>query len=155
MASTKRPRSQKLNKTGVLYRFLLRAKIYGQALYIEGLNVIGAGRRNVVFVATASDSVYAFDADDPNSSNPLWRATLLLGGEVPGSAADVGASHRIEPLSIPICGVSVKPYTDMIGNIGATGTPVIDVEAQTLYVVAKSKRQVRGLGFSVTKYFRL
>src|SRR3954451_10790313 len=36
--------------------------IYAQPLYVSGLNVNGT-TRNVVFVATQHDSVYAFDSD--------------------------------------------------------------------------------------------
>ena len=38
--------------------------IYAQPLYVEGVSVPGVGLRNVVYGATNSDSVYAFDADD-------------------------------------------------------------------------------------------
>lgn len=136
---------------GLLFTRQVDDKVYGQPLYIERLNT-SAGRRNVVFAATASDSVYAFDADIDNASEPLWRASLLGSGETPGSAQDVGASHRSGLLAT--CGEKAQPYQDMAGNIGVTGTPAIDIRAQTLYVVAKSKRHVKVLFFDVVQYIQ-
>jgi hypothetical protein len=39
--------------------------IYAEPLYVANLTV-GAATRNVVFIATEHDTVYAFDADSPS-----------------------------------------------------------------------------------------
>jgi len=57
--------------------------IFAQPLYVSGLN-IGGATHNVVFVATEHNSVYAFDADDPNHPAPLWY--INLGTPVPSDA---------------------------------------------------------------------
>jgi hypothetical protein len=92
--------------------------IYAQPLYAPGVAIPQIGVRNVVYVATEHNSVYAFDADDPAAQNPLWQSTL--GDAVPSS--------------------DISPdYTDLTPEIGITSTPVIDPESGTIYVVAKSK----------------
>src|SRR5262249_29877490 len=94
-------------------------QVYAQPLFVEGL-LIGGSKHNAVFVATAENSVYAFDADDDQAqSGPLWKSGSL-GLPVPRS--DVVRDTLIDPA------------------IGIIGTPVIDRASETIFVVAKSKR---------------
>ena len=112
---------------GKLFMRTVDGYIYAQPLYVPGLT-IGGKTRNVVFVATEHNSVYAFDADDPTASAPLWHVTpTTLGTSVPSGDVCIG-------LSIAEC-----PYKDLLPEIGITGTPVIDTASGTIYVVAKSK----------------
>src|SRR5207245_1639518 len=46
-----------------LFQFALDGDAYTQPLYVSGVDVPQVGPRNVVYVATEHDSVYAFDAD--------------------------------------------------------------------------------------------
>jgi uncharacterized protein (TIGR03437 family) len=98
--------------------FLLPAdgQIYAQPLYQHKVTIAGQGVHNVVFIATAHNSVYAYDADTAGA--PLW--TVNLGPPVPAAnyTSDQGA------------------YTDITPEIGIIGTPVIDAATGTLYVVA-------------------
>src|SRR5690348_13505117 len=112
---------------GKLFTRTVDGYIYAQPLYVPGL-AIGGKTRNVVYVATEHNSVYAFDADDPTASAPLWHVTpTILGTSVPSGDVCIG-------LSIAEC-----PYKDLVPEIGITGTPVIDPASSTIYVVAKSK----------------
>src|SRR5882757_1114889 len=45
--------------------------VFAEPLIVANLSIPGQGVRNVLFVATEHDSVYAFDADKTNSA-PLW-----------------------------------------------------------------------------------
>src|SRR5690242_19631412 len=45
--------------------------VFAQPLYVPGLNINGAVR-NVLFVATMNNSIYAFDTAQPGSA-PLWH----------------------------------------------------------------------------------
>ena len=116
-----------VSQFGKLFERAVDDEIYAQPLYVEGVSVPGVGIRNVVYVATNNDSVYAFDADDPAASAPLWRVnyTNPAAGIVPVSRTDVGQA----------CGT----YVDFAGNIGIGGTPVIDAVAQTMYFVTRTK----------------
>jgi hypothetical protein len=103
---------------GKLFQREVDGQIFAQPLYVGGLSTPDKGVRNVVFVATTLNYFYAFDADDPAQSTPLWRSPQL--GQ-PLHRANVTIWKLIDPA------------------IGITGTPVIDVATNTLYVVAKSK----------------
>ena len=93
--------------------------LYAQPLYVQSLAFPGKGIHNVVFLATAHNSVYAFDADDPKQAAPLWK--INLGPPVP--AAEIYTTK----------------WTDMVGDIGITSTPVIDLPGHTIFVEAKTK----------------
>src|SRR4029077_7086743 len=82
----------------------VNGQIYTQPLYVSNVNIPGQGLRNVVYVATETNDVYAFDADNPSASAPFWQVNL--GPSVP--AQDTG------------CG-------DFQPVIGITGSPVIDL----------------------------
>src|ERR1700694_3956340 len=60
---------------GKLFARPVDGQIYAQPLYVPGL-ALSDHARNVVFVATMHDSVYALDADDPAASTPLWQESL-------------------------------------------------------------------------------
>ncbi len=125
-----------VNKTtfGKLFSHtLLDGYVYAQPLYVAGVT-IGSGPQagtthNVVFIATANDTVYAFDADNNGGANsaPLWQASLIdnLHG------ANTGGTEK----AVPNGDVSTG---DIVPEIGIIGTPVIDTTTNTMYVVAKS-----------------
>ncbi len=116
-----------VSQFGKLFERAVDDEIYGQPLYVAGVNVPGVGVRNVVYVTTNNDSVYAFDADDPAASAPLWSVnyTNPAAGIVTVSRTDVGQA----------CGT----YLDFAGKIGIGGTPVIDLPSQTMYFVVRTK----------------
>src|ERR1700722_1202680 len=87
--------------------------VNAQPLYVPGLNIQGA-THNVVYVATEHNSVYAFDADDPNAAAPLWQVNL-------------GTSVPMEDICILTGDTSPFdcPYFDVSPEIGIASTPVI------------------------------
>jgi hypothetical protein len=101
---------------GLKFSLAVTGKIYGQPLYVSGLTVSGAVH-NVVYVATAHNVVYAFDADAEGP--PLWTRALE-------------PSLRIGSGGLTLsCG-------DMSGEVGVTSTPVISLQNNAIYVVAKT-----------------
>ncbi len=127
--ATLTPVNVNTNTFGKLFSQTVDGQVYAQPLYVQNLTVNGA-THNVVFIATQHDSVYAFDADTNGgaASAPLWQASLISTAH--GAAA--GAT------TVPTADVQ-GGTGDIHPEIGISGTPVIDVNAQTLFVVAKSK----------------
>jgi uncharacterized protein (TIGR03437 family) len=103
---------------GKLAAYTVDGQVYAQPLYVSALNVPGGGTPNVLYVATMHNSVYAFDADAPTGSAPLWQVNL-------GSTVD--------PASFDVSGAA--PYFDILNEIGILSTPVIDRTGNTIYVV--------------------
>src|SRR3984957_18408810 len=54
---------------GKLFTLPVDDQVYAAILYVSGLQIAG-GTHNVIYAATANNSVYAFDADTLGS--PLW-----------------------------------------------------------------------------------
>src|ERR1700760_1588435 len=103
---------------GKLFTIPLDGKVDASPLYAEKVRIPGHRIKDVLYVATEHDSVYAMDA---NTGKRLWRSGLLGAGE---TTADPRGCGQIEP------------------EIGVTATPVIDRRLGphgTIFVVAMSK----------------
>ena len=111
---------------GKIFTRAVDDQIYAQPLIISGVNIPGKGKRNVVFVATVNNSVYAFDAETPSQTDYLWKTSFLSNGVVPPRNTDMTGA----------CGGN---YLDFSGNMGIVGTPVIDTVSGILYVVSRTK----------------
>ncbi len=108
-------------KFGKLFSYPVDGMIYAQPLYVQGLTVNGA-THNVVFVATENDSVFAFDADsEVQNPTPLWQTSYSNGTTV---------------TAVP-CANSDK-YCNVYPIIGITGTPVINLNNQSIYFVTRT-----------------
>jgi len=102
---------------GKLFTVAVDGYVNAQPLYIANLPIQG-GTHNVLYIATEHDSLYAIDADN---GTVYWHITLIpAGGSTVNSATDTK------------CG-------DIVPELGITGTPVIDINTGTLYLVAVSK----------------
>ena len=94
--------------------------VYAEPLYVANLSMNDGQKHNVIFLATESDWVYAYDADS-SSCQQLWKKSMLGPGETTVLPADTTEIHDLTP------------------EIGITSTPVIDGDAGIIYVCAKSK----------------
>jgi hypothetical protein len=95
-------------------------------LYVEGVPVPGVGLRNLFFMATATNCMYAFDLDDHSpdaapaapvdhcdtSARAVWHR-------------EVGATADVE-----ICGETNPP------RVGVTSTPVLDPASNAMFLVS-------------------
>jgi hypothetical protein len=113
------PANVNFTKFGKLGEFPVDGRVDAQPLYLSQVS-IGGQKKNVLYVATEHDSVYAFDADSVSgtTSTLLWKTTTLGGGE---STSDDRGCTQVSP------------------EIGITATPVIDRTRNAIYVVAMSK----------------
>ncbi len=107
---------------GQLFSCPVDGYVYAEPLWVANLP-FGATTRNVVFIATEHDSVYAFDADLP-SCVQLWQTSFLGSGVTAFSPSDINGNGDIVP------------------EIGITSTPVIDPSTNTIYVVPKTRETV-------------
>ena len=98
--------------------------IAAEPLFVSGLNIPGKGQRNVVFVVTLHNSVYAFDADNLTDPTPLWLTNFN----------NEAAAVTTQPPAELGC-----TTTTLLPEMGILGTPVIDKNAQSMYVLAKTK----------------
>lgn len=105
---------------GKLCSYPVDGSTIAEPLYGAGLNMGSAGVRNVVFVATMHDSVYAFDAEC-RTATPFWQVSFInpAAGITTVPGPDIGASASEE--------------------YGIVPTPVIDPSTKTLYVLARTK----------------
>ncbi len=102
---------------GKLFSVAVDGFVYAQPLYLSNVTISG-GTHNVVYVATEHDSLYAIDADN---GTVYWQRSLIpAGGSTVNSITDLNC-------------------TDLVPEIGITGTPVIDQSSGTIYLVAQSK----------------
>lgn len=106
---------------GKVGEFAVDGQIDGQALFLSQLAIPGQGNKNVLYVATENDTVYAVDAQSISGSSAtvLWKTSVLPQGESPADSA-----------SLPCGNISLN---------GITATPVIDRARNAIYVEAMSK----------------
>jgi hypothetical protein len=99
---------------GMLFKRVVDDQIYTQPLVVTGVPVNG-GTRDLVYVTTVNNSVYAFDANDAEASAPVWHVNF-------GTPANLHSEDF--------------GCMDINGQMGIVGTPVVDKTRGVLYVVA-------------------
>jgi len=124
-----------VSQFGKLYSYTIDGSVQAQPLYVPNLTVSGQGTHNVLFVVTMNDVIYALDADKNTPNNGiLWSVDLR--NPVAGVTA------------IPISDIVGQNNLNIVGNVGVESTPVIDLNTNTMYLVARTK-EVAG---STTSY---
>lgn len=112
---------QNVNSTtfGKLFSVPVDGDVYAQPLYKSDLLMPDGTIYDVMFVATAHDSLYAIDA---NSGAVLWQDSFInpANGIMPVPSADTNS-------------------TDIYPEVGIIGTPVIDASTSTIYLISKVK----------------
>lgn len=102
---------------GMIFKRVVDDQVYGQPLIATAVQ-IGGGKHDLVIVATVKNSVYAFDANDATAIEPLWHVNFGTAGNV--EDGDWGC-------------------TDINGNLGIIGAPVLNPTKTALYVVALTR----------------
>src|SRR3954452_1756383 len=117
---------------GKLFERHVEGDVYAQVLYVRGV-ATSHGAKNLFYVATSTNRVYAFDADDPSSdpkTPPVWSRQL--------DPARILTSHEI--------------CRETVGSVGITSTPVIDAQTRTMYVVTRASTGQPGAPGDGTNY---
>ena len=99
---------------GIIGFFNTDGKVDGAPLYLSAMT-IGGKVRNVLYVVSEHDSVYAFDAD---TRAQLWKTSVLRAQET------TSGNHSCDQIT---------------PAIGITSTPVIDRNLGAIFVVAMTK----------------
>jgi hypothetical protein len=104
---------------GKVFTLPVDNNVFAQPLYVPGVAIAnGGGTHNVVYVATMSDSVFAFDAA---SGAQLWSINLAT---------------RVGAMPVPIAQFAFSGNRNITGNLGILSTPVIDPSTNIMYLVA-------------------
>jgi len=107
---------------GKLFSYPVDGMIYAQPLYVQGVTINGTVH-NVIYVATENDTVYAFDADSAAlNPTPLWQTSFA----VPPNVTALPCTDN-------------DKYCNVYPIIGITGTPVINLANQSMYLVTRTK----------------
>lgn len=117
--TTLTPQNVHTDTFGKLFSIGVDGDVYAQPLYVPHVATANGKKRDMLYIATAHNSVYGIDA---NSGEIVWRNAFLddAQGIVAVTSEDTGS-------------------TDIAPEIGIIGTPVIDETTKTLYVVSKEK----------------
>ena len=141
------PSSVKVATFGKQFSTPLDGQAYAQPLYVAGVNITTgrfAGIHDVAFVATEHDGLYAIDA---HGGNILWQISFL-NPAIPG----VPLTGATLITSVPNAEVNSG---DIQPEIGITGTPVIDLAQNALFVITKTKQIVAGQTHYVLEMFKV
>lgn len=116
---------------GFLFSYQVEGNIFAQPLLVSGVQ-----KRNVLYVATSNNVLYAFNADDVTQNKGLiWKDCFA-------ASTPVNPVTTLNPCPPPASFITDKdPVYDGVfeGSIGITGTPVVDRARGTLYLVTRSK----------------
>ena len=118
------PQNVNAKRFGKVGAFKVDGAVYAQPLFIPSVEIPGKGTHDVLYVATEHDSVYAFDAYRPNDP-PLWQVSFLDSKQKVTTVSERDTQcFFIQP------------------EVGVTSTPVIDLKTGTLYVLARTMRDL-------------
>ena len=110
---------------GKIFSRTVDDEIYAQPLVVLNVNIPSVGVKNVVYVATTNNTVYAFDADSANVTTPYWQVNLTP------------ANSRPTNVNTDLAGACGGNYHDFSNNVGIVGTPVIDAATNTIFLVSR------------------
>ncbi len=101
---------------GMVFTRTVDDRIFANPLLISNLSIKGKSQ-NVLFIETMNNSVYAFDADDPLASAPLWHVNVTSPGNRVFKNTD-------------------SPCSNFEPKVGIVCTPVIDTVTETMYFIS-------------------
>jgi hypothetical protein len=135
------------SRFGHVATFPVDGDIYAQPLYLPRVATTKWGRRDLLLVATANNTLYAFDATASGNVAPLWKRPY--GNAVPMPSDDFANLEATCQKYTANHGPGLPPESARIGfdnhvwynmrQIGITGTPVVDTGTDTVYFATFSR----------------
>ncbi len=128
---------------GKLFAAQVDGQVYAQPLVWNGVPAAFRSQpaaADVVFVATEHDTVYAVAAAGPLAGTTLWTRSFLGVQNLNGRVNNPEGATAISTLT----SADVRT-ADITPEVGITGTPVLDAQTATLYVVVKTKAVIGGV----------
>jgi hypothetical protein len=120
------------NTFGLNYSHTTDDKVIAQPLVVMHVNIPGVGFKNIVFVATVNNTIYAYDADV--NVAPYWQQNYTGKISTSGPACGNCRPAFYTDIHPSLC---YSLYPDFDGNMGIVGTPVIDTANGIMYFVTK------------------
>ena len=121
------------NTFGFYFNHTTDDKVVSQPLVIMNVNIPNVGFKNIVYVTTLNNTIYAYDADV--NADPYWTQNYTNKIAVaPGADCINCRPARNTDIHPSLCGGG---YGDFSGNMGIVGTPVVDTTAGTMFFVTK------------------
>jgi len=115
------------SKFGKIFSYPVDGQVYAQPLYVPNVLIPSQGVHNVLYVATENDTLYAFDADGL-TPNTLWKVSFISPpGVTTLNCITLGFECNVWPIT------------------GITGTPVIDPNTNTIYVLVRTQESGNSL----------
>ena len=114
---------------GKLFTYAVDGFVYAQPLIVTNIR-LHERARNVLYIATTNNMVYALDADDPGPDGGLlWQVRLGDQGAfpVPGTVNVI----PFDPNNLPA-------NQTIRGNMGILSTPVIDRNRGVIYILSRT-----------------
>ena len=138
------PANVQVGAFGKLYSTAVDGQIYAQPLVLTSVQIAAGqftqagavGLHDVTFVATENDSLYAIDAS-VNGGQILWQRSFL--------DPSIPANNTLGATTIVPVAASDVGTADISPVIGITGTPVIDANTGTLYLVTKTAETINNV----------
>lgn len=107
---------------GKVFSYPVDGQVYAQPLYVPKVPIANLGNRDVLYVATENDSLYAFDADGLAPSI-LWQVSFI------NPAAGITTINCI----------AAEMSCNIYPIVGISSTPVIDLATKTIYLVVRTQ----------------
>jgi hypothetical protein len=122
------PTSVASGSFGKLASLKVEGTVFAQPLIAAGISIAGS-TRDVVYVATMANLVYAFDANNfTDSGGMLWQVRFSSAGASPVPFGEAGGQSAV------------------YGQVGIMSTPVIDSSTNTIYVLSRVKLATKSYG---------
>lgn len=133
---------------GALYSLTVDGSIAAQPLYLPQV-LIGGARKDVLYVATRKNKVYAFDVGS-TSLSPDQRLLAMI--ELKDTRGD--AAQPIPGMENRFPDDTRAPCLQTRKEVGIDSTPVIDVAANALYVVYRTDTPFAEHAYNARFYIR-